>query len=263
MKCMACGFENEDAQAVCAQCGAALPPSAVCRSCGKSVRADAKYCVYCGESLSAPQLPAEPAQPPLCEELPAPEPVPEPDEPSPEPAPEPVQKIVYVPQILRPAYQLPTRRGFWKMLLLGILTLLTYPIVIMSRISVEINMVASPRDGRRTVHFLFVPVLSAITLGIYGFVWMHELCARIGGELKRRGLAYVFGARAYWLWSVLYPIVGALVGAVAVALLSEQGTIAMTILAAAGVLSIVGPCIFLHKLMRAMNLMNADYNERG
>lgn len=262
MKCMACGFENDGAQAVCAQCGAALPPTAVCRSCGKTVRADAKYCVYCGESLSAPPMSAEPAQPPLCEELSAPESVPEPA-PEPVSVPEPAQKIVYVPQILRPAYQLPTHRGFWKMLLLGILTLLIYPVAIMSRISVEINMVASPRDGRRTVHFLFVPVLGAITLGIYGFVWMHGLCARIGAELKRRGLAYAFGARAYWLWSVLYPIVGALVSVAAAALLSDAGAISVMTVAAVGALSVIGPCIFLHKLMRATNLMNADYNERG
>ena len=55
----------------------------------------------------------------------------------------------------------------------------------------------------------------------------------MGAEVKRRGYDYKFGAGTYWLWSVL------------------------------GSLIIVGPFVYLHKLMKCMNMINESYNYYG
>ncbi len=133
-----------------------------------------------------------------------------------------------------PALQLPTKRGLLKMLIFTPLTLGIYPLVIYSRISSEINTVASRHDGKHTMHFCIIYfLLAVITLGIAPIVWFHKICGRIGCELKRRGIDYSFGSSSFWLWNVL------------------------------GCLIIVGPCVFIHKFLKAMNLLNADYNQKG
>lgn len=166
----------------------------------------------------------------------------------------------------RPAYQLPTGRSLVKMIFLSILTLGIYPVVIFTRISEEINMVASRYDGKRTIHFMWLPILGALTLMIYPFVWIHGLCNRIGDELHRRNIAYKFSAATYWLWTLLYPFVGLVIaGALGVILTSIQFPMIYTylILGAVSLISMVGPMIYMHKFMKAMNLVNADYNNRG
>lgn len=126
-----------------------------------------------------------------------------------------------------------THRGFWKYFLLSLITFGIYGIVVMSRISEEINFVAR-NDGRRTMNYcLILFIFSWLTLGVMTFVWYHKLSKRIGEELDMRCLDYSFGASDYWLWNIL------------------------------GKLIIVGPCIYIHKLMKAMNTLNADYNLRG
>lgn len=270
MKCSACGCECQENVTVCPECGENLvcaPATVTCCHCGKRIRPSAKYCVYCGGSQAQQPVEEPPAEPesvcPVAEEIPEEAPAPAEEVSVAAPAPQ----IIYVPQVIKPAYQLPTGRGFWKMLLLGILTALVYPLVIMSRISVEVNMVASRHDGKRTMHFLWMPVVGVLTCGVYFFVWIHKLCGRIGAELRRRQVGYKFGAASFWLWNYLYGVVGAVITAVAVLILGQSIGMdeALTVLVAcAGVLlSSIGPCIFLHKLMRAANLMNADYNENG
>lgn len=135
---------------------------------------------------------------------------------------------------ITPVAQLPTSRGLLKMILFGMLTLGIYPLVVYSKISTEINTVASRYDGKQTMHYCLVYfIFSWLTLGIVPIVWIHRLCARIGNELNRRGLGSSFGASDFWLWGVL------------------------------GSLIIVGPFIFIHKFMHAMNRINADYNIKG
>ncbi len=133
----------------------------------------------------------------------------------------------------RPMIQLPTGRGLLKMIFLGLITLGIYPTVIYSRIVQEINIVASRHDGKRTMSYFGSMMLAPLTLMIYAIVWQHKLCNRIGDELKRRGIAYKFSAATMWLWGVL------------------------------GSLIIVGPFIYVHKFMKSMNLINADFNEKG
>ncbi|MBR2297610.1 MAG: DUF4234 domain-containing protein [Bacteroidales bacterium] len=133
-----------------------------------------------------------------------------------------------------PTLQLPTSRGLVKIFFLGLITFGIYPLVIYSKISTEINTVASKYDGQHTMHYCLVYfIFSWLTLGIVPLVWSHRISARIGRELARRGIQYDFGASDFWLWHVL------------------------------GSLIIVGPFIYIHKFMHAMNHLNADYNQKG
>ena len=133
----------------------------------------------------------------------------------------------------RPAIQLPTGRTWWKMLLLGLVTFGIYPLVIYSKIVTELNIAASRYDGQRTVPYFAMYFLAGVTFGIYPIVWMHTISNRIGAEVVRRGYDCKFSASDYWLWGVL------------------------------GSLILVGPFVFMHKMLTAMNLINEDFNQYG
>ncbi len=133
-----------------------------------------------------------------------------------------------------PVVKLNTNRSLLKFILLNIVTLGIYGIVILSGISTDINTIASRYDGKKTMHYcLIFFLLTGLTLGIAPLVWFHRLSARIGKELTRRGIAYSFGAGSFWGWNVL------------------------------GAFIVVGPFIYLYKLLQAMNLLCADYNAKG
>ena len=133
-----------------------------------------------------------------------------------------------------PVAQIHTKRGLLKFILLNIVTLGIYSIVFYSGISSDINIIASRYDGKKTMHFcLLLFLIAPITFGIAGIVWYHKISARIGNELSRRGIAYSFGAGSFWGWNVL------------------------------GAFIAVGPFVYLHKLSTAMNLLCADYNQKG
>ena len=133
-----------------------------------------------------------------------------------------------------PAIHLPCNRNFWLVLLLSLITFGIYPLIVYSQISNEINTVASKYDGRKTMHYcLMTFIVSPITFGIGGLVWNHNICDRIGNELRRRGIAYNFGAADFWLWGIL------------------------------GSFIIVGPIVYAIKFFNAVNLMNANYNING
>ena len=133
-----------------------------------------------------------------------------------------------------PVVQLKTNKGLLKTILLSLITFGIYGLVVMSAVSNDINIVASRYDGKKTMHYcLLFFIIAPITLGIGGIVWSHKISNRIGAELKRRGVAYDFSATDFWLWSVL------------------------------GSLIIVGPFIYLHKMFKAVNQMNAHYNING
>ena len=133
-----------------------------------------------------------------------------------------------------PVGQLKTNKGLLKTILLSLITFGIYPLVVMSAVSSEINIVASRYDGKKTMHFcLLLFIVAPITLGIAGIVWYHRISNRIGDELKRRGIAYNFSATTFWLWSVLGSLIG------------------------------IGPLVYMHKMFKAVNLMNAHYNING
>ena len=134
-----------------------------------------------------------------------------------------------------PAYaRLKTNRGLLKFILLSLITFGIYGLVVMSVISSDINTIATRHDGKRTMHYcLMYFVFSWLTQGIVPIVWYHRLSARIGNELIRRKIPYSFGAGTFWGWEIL------------------------------GSLIVIGPFIYLHKLLRSMNLLCEDYNEDG
>lgn len=135
---------------------------------------------------------------------------------------------------MNPANQLKTNRGMVKTILLSILTFGIYGLIVYSGISSDINVIASRYDGKKTMHYcLLFFIVAPLTLGIAALVWCHRISARIGNELRRRGIAYSFGAGSFWGWNIL------------------------------GSAIVVGPFIYLHKLCQAMNLLSADYNARG
>ena len=82
-------------------------------------------------------------------------------------------------------------------------------------------------------YLLMTLIVAPITLGIGGLVWSHNISARIGNELKRRGVNYSFGAGTFWGWCILGSLIG------------------------------VGPLVYMHKLFKAVNKMNAHYNVNG
>lgn len=133
-----------------------------------------------------------------------------------------------------PVAQLKTNKGLLKYILLSLITFGIYSLVVMSSVSNDINIVASRYDGKRTMHYcLLFFLVGPITLGIAYIVWYHKISARIGRELKRRNIAYSFGASDYWLWNVICSII------------------------------IVGPFVYTHKLFKATNLICEHYNVNG
>ena len=133
-----------------------------------------------------------------------------------------------------PKKLLPINRGLAKFFLLSMVTLGIYGIVVLTQISSEINTVATRYDGRKTTNYLwFFFLWGWLTGGIAFLVWFHNLSNRIGNELQRRQIPYSFSASDYWLWCVLGACVGFL------------------------------PLVYTHKLLTAMNMLNADYNQKG
>lgn len=133
-----------------------------------------------------------------------------------------------------PVGQLSTKRGLIKYILLSAITFGIYGLVVMSSVSTDINTIASRYDGKKTMHYCLVAfIFSWLTGGIVPIVWFHNISKRIGNELKRRGISYSFGAGSFWGWNVL------------------------------GSLIVIGPLVYLHKLLKAMNLLSADYNVKG
>ena len=132
-----------------------------------------------------------------------------------------------------PKKLLPTDRSLTKWLLWGLLTLGIYNLVVGSRMSDEINIVARKYDGRKTTNFIWIFLLSYVTSGLAAIIWWHFLSDRISCELKRRSIPYSFGPVDFWLWCFVLGIL------------------------------IVPIFVFLYKYLHAMNLLNADYNQKG
>lgn len=245
-----------------------------CYKCGQTIEDTATFCRFCGTSQGAGATTVldesmNPFETPAYEApvVPRPEPVAEPQpqqdtyswqnyQPAQHAAPayQPAAAPAYQPNVIpgyqpqpkpyqmpvsdaraerRPVAQFPTNRGLFKMIFLGLITFGIYNIVVMDKIVTELNIAASRYDGRRTMPYFSMTMLSPITLFIYPLAWIHGLCDRIGDELRRRGIEYKFSAGTYWLWCWL------------------------------GSLIIVGPLVYTHKLMKAMNLINEDFNMNG
>lgn len=211
----------------------------ICQYCGAEVKNRLGYCIHCGRQQEIAAEETKTEQEPIGSESLIPESAEEVLPPVQEelfPAAQETEADVdaglgYCPDV--PALVLPEKRGLGKMIFLGILTLGIYPVVIWSRMVTELNIAASRHDGKRTMPYFAMLLLIPLTLGVFGFVWMHKFCGRIRGELARRGIRYRFGPRDFWLWNVL------------------------------GMLILAGPFVFVHKLTKAMNKINENFNSFG
>ncbi len=147
------------------------------------------------------------------------------------------QPVVYqqnIYQQMQPVAQLKTNKALWKFIVFNLITFGIYSLVVFSSVSDDINIIASRYDGKRTMHYcLLFFLVGPITLGIADIVWFHRISARIGNELQRRGIPYSFSAGTFWLWNVL------------------------------GILILVGPFVYIHKLFKATNLLCQSYNLNG
>lgn len=133
----------------------------------------------------------------------------------------------------KPAMQLKTNRGLLKFILLSMITFGIYGIVVMCTASSDINVIATRHDGKKTMNYFLAMLLGVVTFGIVPLVWTHRFCNRIGNELKLRNVPYEFSASTFWLWGVL------------------------------GCFILVGPFIYMHKLLKSMNLICENYNMYG
>ena len=262
MRCYQCGQEISEGARHCMYCGAnqaEAPAAAPVAEAAPVYEAPASEAAPVYEALApeaAPVYEAPAAEAAPVYEAPAPEPAPAYTAPTyAEPAPQSAPAYAYAPgpntyvppmdpraahaapvvyaKDPRPVLQLPTNRGMLKMIFLGLITFGIYPAVIYTKMVTDLNIVASRYDGRRTMSYFAMITLAPLTLGILPWVWIHNMCDRIGIELRRREIKYKFGASTFWLWNVL------------------------------GSLILVGPFIYMHKLMKAMNLLCEDFNQNG
>ena len=134
----------------------------------------------------------------------------------------------------RPVRQLKTTRGLLKYIIFSLITFGIYPLVMMTLVGEEMNLVASKYDGKKTMNFCLVAfIFSWLTFGIVPLVWYHNISKRMGNELARRGIAYSFGAGSFWGWNIL------------------------------GAFIVIGPLVYTHKFCKAINLINENYNING
>lgn len=125
-------------------------------------------------------------------------------------------------------------RAMWKLIVFGIITCGIYTIVFWSGVGEDMNVMASRRDGKKTMHYCLVFfLLQEITCGIFSLVWFHQLTQRIGDEARARGMQTDLGASTFWLWNIL------------------------------GSFIIVGPFIYANKVCEAMNFIANSYNANG
>lgn len=128
---------------------------------------------------------------------------------------------------------LKSNRGLLKFIILSTVTFGIYGIIAMCETFGSINTIATRYDGKHTMNYFIAMLLGSITFYIYPIVYLHSASARIGNELQRRQLSYSFGATDFWLWNVLGSVI------------------------------VVGPFIYMYKLFQAVNMLSADYNQRG
>ena len=246
-----------------------------CHYCGAELHDNEIFCRNCGtrreiEEKTAPVPVAVPEEAPVipaAAEAPAPRPMEYKEKTfdwQPYGAPAKEESLINL-NSHAPALRLPVKRSLVKMIFLGIVTLGIYPLVIWSRLTGEVNLVASRYDGQRSMPFLGMVMLSPLTLGIHSLVWMNKLCNRISNELQRRCISYNFGAKDFWLWAFLLSGLGSICAGVCtvIATTGSEAYVILWILIAVTLLTCIGPMIFIAKLMNAMNRLNEDFNING
>lgn len=145
-----------------------------------------------------------------------------------------LEKQENLPADLRRMAYLKTNRSFPKCIIFSLLTFGIYTLIVTNNMVNEINTVCGKYDGKRSLSYFIVVLLSGITLGIVPIVWFINISNRMGNELKRRKIEYTFNAKTYLLWGVF------------------------------GILLLgLGPILYWYKFMEANRLLNQSYNRIG
>ncbi len=102
--------------------------------------------------------------------------------------------------------------NFWKFFLLGLVTFGIYNIYTMWHFTNGVNEMCK-NDGKKSMNYICVVLLSAVTLGIYGFYWyytqgkrLYETAPGYQTKVKENGMFYL-------LWILFLPGVGTMIAA--------------------------------------------------
>ena len=125
---------------------------------------------------------------------------------------------------------LKTNRGFFKILLLSIVTLGIYPLFVTYNMAKEANLV--DEGGKKIGGLLAVIFLTPLTLGIYGFYWNYKICEKYGNSVRLSGGTPRITGKQWLLWTIF------------------------------GSLIVVGPLVAYVKQIHLWNDSNAAYNSR-
>ncbi|MBQ8513772.1 MAG: DUF4234 domain-containing protein [Ruminococcus sp.] len=225
MFCTNCGNQVEDGLAFCGNCGTAVEKVPV--PAGNAAASDDALSAAPAAAPPIPESYPDISVPPVYQERPVPPPVyqsaPAPD----------YYGVPAEPAVSSSPLVLRTNRAWWKLFLLGIITLGIYPMIAQELMVHELNITTSRYDGKRTLSPLLMVFLSVLTLTVFYFVWWHGYSKRLGHELKRRGISYSMSPAQFWLMCIL------------------------------GGITIVLPCVFMHRIIKATNLINNDFNQTG
>ena len=127
-----------------------------------------------------------------------------------------------------------TKRGLVKIILLSLITFGIYGLVNICGIVKDLNKCRlGHNETKKSMNPVGVFFLAFITLGIVPLVWGHRLTKRMSEELEYRDIAYSLKVWHYWVFGLL---------------LCE---------------TVVCPIIYLHKLIKASNLINIHHNKYG
>ncbi|MDD6468279.1 MAG: DUF4234 domain-containing protein [Bacilli bacterium] len=126
------------------------------------------------------------------------------------------------------------KRGLVKIVLLSIITFGIYGLINVCGIVKDLNKCRQGHgETKKSMNPIGVVFLSVITLGIVPIVWGHRLTKRMSDELEYRDISYSLKEWHYWVYEIL---------------LCE---------------TVVCPIIYLHKLIKASNLINKHHNTYG
>lgn len=126
--------------------------------------------------------------------------------------------------------KLKTKRGFWKWLLLTIITFGIYEFYMIYKMSKEVNLTC--KDCGKDVGGLgFYLLFSLLTLGFYSLYWHYRICEKMSDLMKKHGRVPRITGGGYLLWVIF------------------------------GTLIIVGPLVAFIKEIHSWNDTNEIYNQ--
>lgn len=172
-------------------------------------------------------------------------------------------------------------RSFIKYILYTLITFNIYHAFMFFKMSKEINSIS--KEGKRTMNYLllyFPFLLGNIILSVGNkieeemlsdtgrllmliffisiLIWQYRFTKKVGNEIKYRNIDYKFGTKTFWLYIVILYVILRGVFALLVDLLNLEQPISTIIAFIPEALF----CVYIYKLIKAMNLLNANENSK-